>query len=50
MTIGNPLLKRTYPNEEIDMIDESMAEYRADPPSFVPLDSIKHCKEFRFHT
>ena len=27
--------------EEIAMIDEGMAEYRKDPSSFVPLDSLK---------
>jgi hypothetical protein len=27
--------------DEIAMIDEGMAEYRADPSSFVPLESIK---------
>ena len=26
--------------EEIAMIDEGMAEYRANPASFVPLDSV----------
>ena len=28
-------------SEEVNMIDEGMAEYRANPSSFVPLDSIK---------
>ena len=27
--------------EEISMIDEGMAEYRANPASFVPLENIK---------
>ena len=27
--------------EEIAMIDEGMAEYRSNPASFVPLDSLK---------
>jgi hypothetical protein len=27
-------------DEEIAMIDEGMAEYRADPASFIPLESI----------
>jgi hypothetical protein len=27
--------------DEIAMIDEGMAEYRKDPSSFVPLDSIQ---------
>ena len=27
--------------EEIAMIDEGMAEYRASPESFIPLDSLK---------
>jgi len=28
-------------DDEITMIDEGMAEYRKNPSSFVPLDSIK---------
>ena len=27
--------------EEIDMIDEGIAEYRANPSSFIPLEHIK---------
>ena len=27
--------------EEIAMIDEGMAEYRADPSSFIPLENVK---------
>ena len=36
-----PIIETDLTGEEIAMIDEGMAEYRADPSSFVPLGSIK---------
>ena len=35
-----PVIEPANP-EEIAMIEEGMAEYRKDPSSFVPLESIK---------
>ena len=36
-----PVIETDLTSEEIAMIDEGMAEYRADPSSFLPLESIK---------
>jgi hypothetical protein len=41
-TLANPpyTVETDLTDEEIAMIDEGMAEYRAHPASFVPLESI----------
>ena len=36
-----PVIETDLTSEEIAMIDKGMAEYRSDPSSFLPLESIK---------